>query len=101
VTAEEGQRIATRMGCLACHSTDGSVTGRVGPSWFRLADSERTLIDGRTRIADAGYLRESILDPAASVARGFDQADAGMPSYAGVLNDAEIEAIILYIQSLK
>jgi cytochrome c551/c552 len=101
VTAEEGQRIATRMGCLACHSVDGSVTGRVGPSWKGLAGSERVLAAGGTRTADAAYLRQSILDPAASVARGFDQADAGMPSYAGVLSDAEIDSVILYIQSLR
>jgi mono/diheme cytochrome c family protein len=101
VTAEEGQRIATRMGCLACHSVDGSVTGRVGPSWKGLAGSERVLAAGGTRTADAVYLRQSILDPAASIARGFDQADAGMPSYAGVLNDAEIDSVILYIQSLR
>ncbi|MCC7045051.1 MAG: c-type cytochrome [Acidobacteria bacterium] len=101
VTAEEGERIATRMGCLACHSVDGSVTGRVGPSWRGLAGSERVLAAGGARTADAAYLRQSILDPAASVARGFDQADAGMPSYAGVLSDAEIDSVILYIQSLK
>jgi glucose/arabinose dehydrogenase/mono/diheme cytochrome c family protein len=101
VTADEGQRIATRMGCLACHSIDGSVTGRVGPSWKALAGSERVLSGDRRRVADAAYLRESILNPAASVARGFDQTDAGMPSYAGVLTDAEIESVILYIQSLR
>ena len=101
VTADEGQRIATRMGCLACHSIDGSVTGRVGPSWKALAGSERVLANGGRRTADAAYLRESILNPAASVARGFDQADAGMPSYAGVLTDSEIESVILFIQSLR
>jgi mono/diheme cytochrome c family protein len=101
VTVEEGQRIATRMGCLACHSIDGSVTGRVGPSWKGLAGSERVLANGGKRMADPVYLRESIVTPAASVARGFDQSDAGMPSYAGVLTDAEIESVILYIQSLR
>lgn len=101
VTVDEGQRVATRMGCLACHSVDGSVTGRVGPSWKALAGSERVLANGGRRVADAAYLRESILNPAASVARGFDQTDAGMPSYAGVLTDAEIESVILYIQSLR
>jgi glucose/arabinose dehydrogenase/mono/diheme cytochrome c family protein len=101
VTADEGRRVATRMGCLACHSTDGSVTGRVGPSWKALAGSERVLANGGRRMADAAYLRESILNPTASVARGFDQTDAGMPSYAGVLTDAEIESVMLYIQSLK
>jgi len=101
ITAEEGQRVATRMGCLACHSIDGSVTGRVGPSWKSLAGSERLLANGGNRTADAAYLRESILNPALSVARGFDQTDAGMPSYAGVLTDSEIDSVILFIQSLR
>ena len=101
VTVEEGQRIAARMGCVACHSIDGTVTGRVGPSWKGLAGSERELTTGERRTADAEYLRQSILEPTASVARGFDQADAGMPSYSGVLTDAEISALILYIQSLR
>lgn len=101
ITAEEGQRIATRMGCLACHSIDGSVTGRVGPSWKGLAGSTRELAAGGQRTADAAYLRESIVTPTASVARGFDQSDAGMPSYSGVLTDAEIDAVVLYIQSLR
>jgi mono/diheme cytochrome c family protein len=89
------------MGCVACHSIDGTVTGRVGPSWKALSGSERTFTDKTKGIADEAYLRQSILEPAAKVAVGFNQTDAGMPSYAGVLTDAQIEALLLYIQSLK
>jgi glucose/arabinose dehydrogenase/mono/diheme cytochrome c family protein len=101
VTAEEGQRLAALMGCVACHSTDGTVTGRVGPSWKGLFGSEKTFTDKTKGVADAAYLRQSILEPAAKIPAGFNQADAGMPSYAGVLTDAQIDALILYIESLK
>lgn len=99
--AASGQRIATRMGCLGCHSVDGSVVGRVGPSWKGLAGSTRGFSNGGTAVADAAYLRRSILTPAAEVVAGFEQSDAGMPSYAGALTDADIEALVLFIQSLK
>ncbi|MCB1212477.1 MAG: hypothetical protein KDK97_24345, partial [Verrucomicrobiales bacterium] len=32
-TVEEGQRLYQMIGCMACHSTDGSTVGKVGPSW--------------------------------------------------------------------
>ena len=89
------------MGCMACHSADGTIVGRVGPSWKGLFGARRTFTDRSTAIADDDYLRQSILEPSARTVSGFDQSDAGMPSYAGVLTDAEISALILYIQSLK
>jgi mono/diheme cytochrome c family protein len=100
-TIEEGQRLATLMACLSCHSTDGTVLGKVGPSWKGLFGSEVPLINGRRAVANEAYLRESILDPTAAIVRGFDKSDAGMPSYQGVLTEAQIDALILYIQSLR
>jgi mono/diheme cytochrome c family protein len=32
---------------------------------------------------------------------GYERGESGMPSYAGVLTPAQIDAIILYIKSLK
>ena len=52
-------------------------------------------------IADEAYLRESILEPAAKIVSGYERGESGMPSYAGVLTDAQIESIILFIKSLK
>lgn len=100
-TADAGQRIAARMGCTGCHSTDGAVVGRVGPTWKGLYGSQRTFADGGTAVADDDYLRQSILEPSAHIVRGFDQSDAGMPSYGGVLSAAEIDALVAYIRSLK
>jgi mono/diheme cytochrome c family protein len=101
VTAAEGQRVASLMGCVACHSIDGSTLGKVGPSWKGLFGSERKLADGSKTRADEAYLRESIREPALRVVAGFDKSDAGMPSYEGVISDAQIEALVLYIRSLR
>ena len=101
VTAEEGKRIAELMGCVACHSADGSTLGKVGPTWKGLFGHEVMFADGSKMIANEAYLRESIKAPTAKVLRGFDKSDAGMPSYEGVISDAQIEALILYIKSLR
>ena len=101
VTAEEGERLAELMGCVACHSTDGSVLGKVAPTWKGLYRSERRFIGGIQAIADEAYLRESIREPAVKIVSGFEKSDTGMPSYEGVLTPDQIEALILYIKSLS
>ena len=101
VTAAEGQRISELMGCVACHSIDGSTLGKVGPSWKGLFGSERKFAGGGKTTANEGYLRESIREPSAKVVSGFEKSDTGMPSYEGIISDAQIEALILYIKSLR
>lgn len=102
-TAEEGERLYQMFGCMACHSTDGTLVGKVGPSWKGLFGSEREIAKGQKGKfkADDAYLRESILNPSAKVVKGFEKFDTGMPIYAGILNDSQIESLILYIKSLK
>jgi cytochrome c2 len=101
VTAKEGERLAGLLGCTACHSSDGSTLGKVGPSWKGLFGSEVVFTDGTKAIAKEAYLRESIQEPTAKILRGFDKSDAGMPSYKGVITDSQVEALILYIRTLK
>ena len=101
VNAAEGKRLAELMGCAACHSVDGSLLGKVGPSWKGLFASERTFADGSKGVADEAYLRQSIREPTAKVVRGFDKSDTGMPSYEGVMTDAQMEAVILYIKTVR
>ncbi len=100
VTAHEGKRLSELMGCVACHSTDGSVLGKVGPTWKGLFGSKVLLAGGKTVGADEAYLRESIRDPSAKIVRGFEKTDTSMPSYEGVLSPTQIEALLMYIKSL-
>jgi mono/diheme cytochrome c family protein len=101
-TLEEGLRLYQMIGCMACHSTDGSTIGKVGPSWKGLFGTKRELgKGGKSALADEAYIRESITNPSAKVVKGFEKFDTGMPIYAGILNESQIESLILYIMSLK
>ena len=88
------------MGCVGCHSVDGWTLGMVGPSWKGVSGNERRFADGTKAKADEAYFRESIREPALRVVAGFDKSDTGMPSYEGVINESQIEALVLYIKSL-
>lgn len=93
-----GQQIATRAGCVACHSVDGSSV--IGPSWQGLAGSTVTLADGSTVTADDAYLEESIVSPDAKVAEGFQPGI--MPQDFGTrLTPEEIQSLIAYIKTIQ
>lgn len=102
-SVEEGRRIYERYGCMACHGREDDPTvSRLGPTFKGLYGSERTFLEGAVRVtADEAYLRESILEPSAKVVTGFNRIGMGMPSFAGVLTEHQIESVILYIKSLK
>lgn len=98
---ENGQKLFQRVGCIACHSTDGSTAGRSGPSLRNVWKARRSFADNSTTTADDNYLVESILDPSAKVLEAFSSTDIGMPSYHGILNDSQIHDLVAYIKSLS
>ena len=100
-TVEEGLRLSQMVGCMACHSIDGTTVGKVGPSWKGIYGTKRELAKKGAAVADEAYIKESILNPSAKVVKGFEKFDTGMPIYAGILNDSQVESLILYIKSLK
>ena len=90
--ATQGQRLAQSLGCLACHSVDGSKG--VGPSWQGLYNEPVTLADGSTIKADEGYIKESVLNPGAKIVKGYA---AIMPAFTP--SDQELNALIAFIKS--
>lgn len=92
----QGKLLATKNGCIGCHSVDGTVL--TGPSWFNLYGSEVTLADGSTVTADDAFIAQSILEPNATIVEGFPSPSV-MPPY--VLTDEEISNLIAYIKTLK
>ncbi len=100
-SVEEGKRLYAMMGCLACHATDESVQLKIGPSWKGLYGKKRDIFKGQPTEATEDYLRESILTPAAKIVKGYEKIEAGMPVYSGVLNDAQIDSIIMFIKTLQ
>lgn len=102
ITAEEGRRLYQRFGCAACHASEADAVSKLGPNFKGLFGSSRTFTGGVVRVtADEGYIRESILEPGAKVVPGYERLGMGMPSFAGVLTDAQIESLILFIKSLR
>ncbi len=91
------EELVRNLGCLGCHSTDGSE--RFGPTWKGLFGASITLADGSTITADEAYLRESILNPNAKVARGYPVG--AMPNYQGRISSVELETLIEYMKGLK
>ena len=88
----QGQRLAGSLGCLACHSVDGNKG--VGPSWQGLYGKTETLADDTSVKVDEGYLKESVLEPAVKVVKGYA---AVMPALKP--SDKELDALIAFIKS--
>lgn len=101
ISSAQGERVAMQMGCLGCHSKDGSTEGRPGPTLRGLFGAERTLADGRVVVADEAYLLRSIAEPAADIVSGFQGKEIAMPSYRGVMADDDLKSLLLYLSSLK
>ncbi len=92
--AATGQKLFQQLGCGTCHRFD--IQGR-GPNLVGLYGRPVLLSDGRQIIADETYIRESILNPGAKVAAGFQPI---MPTFQGILNEEQLQAVIAYIKSL-
>lgn len=97
-TIESGKHLSQALSCVACHSIDGSTEGRSGPTWKGMFGSKREFADGTSEAATDQYIRESIIDPQRKIVKGYAP---GMASYNGVLTEAQIDALILYIRSLQ
>ncbi|MCG8601221.1 MAG: c-type cytochrome [Verrucomicrobiales bacterium] len=90
-----GESLYTTLGCIACHSLDGS-RGH-GPSFAGLYGAERPITGSDRKVkADDSYLVESITNPMAKVVEGFPPGY--MPPYP--LEKNQIQSLIQFIQTL-
>jgi cytochrome c oxidase subunit II len=92
-TAQYGFALFRQLGCSGCHDARSTIHAPLLDGVYGRAVH---LQDGRTIIADANYLRDSILVPAKDVVAGFAPV---MPSYAGQVSEEDIQALIAYLQS--
>jgi cytochrome c oxidase subunit II len=90
-----GEKLFAERACATCHVADG--TGRA-PSLNGLYGAQVLLADGTTVTADEAYIRESILQPNAKIAAGYQPV---MPSFQGQLTEEQIFALTAYIKSLQ
>lgn len=91
-----GEELYTSKACFTCHTIDGNAG--VGPTFKGIFGRQEKMTDGSTVTVDENYIRKSILEPQAQVVEGFQPV---MPTYQGVLKDAEIDALIAYLKTLK
>lgn len=92
---ELGRKLYTAKACMTCHSVDGNPGN--GPTFKGVFGHHVDFADGSSMTADENYIRESILSPRAKIVAGFQPI---MPTYQGLLKDAEIDALVAYIKSL-
>jgi cytochrome c oxidase subunit 2 len=93
--AEEGQKLFQSLACITCHRADSQ--GR-GPRLEGLFGRTVRLANGETIVADADYVRESILNPTAKVVEGYQPI---MPTFQGLVSEEGVMQLIAYIQSLQ
>lgn len=91
-----GEILYNKRGCVQCHSVDGSA--KTGPTFKGTWGTKQKLTTGEEITVDANYVRQSILEPMSQIRAGYNPV---MPSFKGQLSDRQIEAIAMYIESLK
>jgi cytochrome c oxidase subunit 2 len=90
--AQKGEALYRELGCATCHE-GGS--GRA-PKLLGVWGSNVELKGGRTVVADAAYLRESIVNPQSKMVNGYEPI---MPTFQGLATEDQIQQIIEYIRS--
>jgi len=84
------QALFNAAGCVGCHKLNGT-GGAIGPDLTHV---------GARRGAEA--LRRKILDPAATVTKGFEQFAGVMPKTFGtMMNAAQLEALVQFLVAHK
>jgi cytochrome c oxidase subunit 2 len=92
--ALRGRQLFLKYRCLSCHSADENARAPVLESLF---GRRVHLRDGQTVAADEQYLRQSILHAGAQIVAGYQNI---MPTFAGLLNEEEVIALVAFIESL-
>jgi cytochrome c oxidase subunit 2 len=92
--ALRGRQVFLKHRCLSCHSADPNARA---PVLENLVGQSVALQNGQTVIADPDYLRRSILKPSDQVVAGFRDI---MPPFDGQISEAEVIALIAFLQSL-
>jgi cytochrome c2 len=92
--AMQGQQLSTQLGCVACHTVDGSPG--VGPTWVGMWGRTESLNRDRTAVVDDAYFRESLQEPGTKVVNNFSNV---MSRY--YLAEPEITALMEYVKQLS
>ncbi len=92
--AQRGEKLFTQLACVTCHNPG---SGARGPLLNGVFGHEVKLANGNTVVADAAYIRESILHPTAKLVAGFQPL---MPTFQGQVTEEQVLALTEYIKGL-
>jgi cytochrome c oxidase subunit 2 len=95
--ASQGQKLFQERGCASCHQVDPSGQQGRGPTLYGLYGKQQAIEGDGTVTVDEAYIRESILNPQAKIATGFQNI---MPTFQGQVNEEQILQLVAYIRSL-
>lgn len=90
-----GEKLFMQFRCHTCHHEGADARC---PTLKGVFGRQVALVDGRTATVDEAYVRESILNPLAKVAAGFQPV---MPTYEGQLSEEQVHQIVEYVKSLS
>jgi cytochrome c oxidase subunit II len=92
---QAGEKLFTQFDCVNCHA---SGRRQRCPNLTGLYGTMVSLTGGGSALFDEAYIRESILDPKAKIAAGFEPL---MPTFRGQVSEEQMLALIAYIKSLS
>jgi cytochrome c oxidase subunit 2 len=93
--ASAGEKLFADLACNSCHRPDAQ--GR-GPVLEGLFGKTVTLASGEMEVVDEGYVRESILNPSAKIAAGYQPI---MPTFQGLVTEEQLLQLVEYVKSLE
>ena len=89
----QGKQLFEAFRCESCHLPSGKGTG---PALAGRFGGTTELEDGQSQAFDEAYVKESLLDPKAKIAKGYKPV---MPSFVGQLDETQIAALVAYLKS--
>ena len=94
--AQKGEALFQQLGCVTCHQAEADRQGRC-PNLHGIWGRPQQLTTGATITVEAGYVRESILNPSAKIVAGYQNI---MPTFQGLVTEDGIQQLIEYVKSI-
>jgi cytochrome c oxidase subunit 2 len=93
--ASAGEKLFADLACNTCHRPDSAGRGPVLHGLFGRTIATQV---GEMVVVDEAYIRESILNPSAKVAVGYQPI---MPTFQGLVSEEDLLSLIEYVKSLQ
>ncbi len=87
--ALDGEALYHELSCAGCHER-----AELAPALRGLSGKRRDIGNGLLVVADAAYVKESILNPDAKRVQGYP---VHMPTYAGLVDDAQLDTLVTWV----